>query len=498
MTFGATTSIDLGTEALVGHSVGDFNQDGHLDLVVTPSISVLTGDGSGSLLLGPGTAFADASAVAVADFNGDGTLDLAITQALTTKSSADLVCGPLPGVGIFLGPDFLHSPSCLFAGSDPIGVQAADFDGDGRTDLAVVSGSAQGLRIFKAQGDGTFAQVTTSEAGGAVAGSFLDATSLVPPVDLTGDGTLDLVVAHSGGVSTFIGRGDGTFYAADNAGSTGPTAAAAVGDLNEDGVPDIASVESTDGRLLVAFGLGGGGFSTAAIATIGANLADITIADLDHDGHADIIVADTGGGAIRIFFGNGDGTFIANPPLTFGVNPKFLLVRDWDEDGDLDLGIIDAGVGASNAVLRIALQNSVRPLDRTAPSVALTSPAAGSHVRGTVAITATASDNVGVTVVEFYAGASLVGKSAGPNYTVSWNTVTVPNGPVTLAAIPVDAALNGSEWAFVQVTVDNPADTTPPVVTVPGNATVEATGPDRRSSSRTTRQQATWWTAASR
>src|SRR2546428_153679 len=475
--FGPTTLIDLGIENPIGYVVADFNQDGHADLIVTPSINVFTGDGMGSFAPARRTAFADASAVATGDFTGDGTLDLAITQAVVSKASTDLLCGSAPSVGVFVGPNLSHIPPCLLAGGNPIAVQAADFDADGRTDLAIVSGVAHGLRIFKGQGDGRFAQVMTGETGGAVPGSFLNATAMAPPVDLDGNGTFDLVVAHAGGVRIFLGNGDGTFRNGGSAGSGNATRAVAVGDLNADGRPDIASVESTDGRLLVAYALGGGTFSTQAIATIGADLTDVVIADIDRDGRADILVAHEGGGTVRIFFGNGDGTFVANPPLALSVKPKFLVVRDWDEDGDVDLGIIDASVGGANAVLWIVRQDRPAPADTTPPMVALIPPSADGRVIGTVAVTAMASDDIGVTQVEFYAGANLIAKSAGPNYMVSWNTAAVPAGPVTLTARAFDAALNVSAWSMTEVTVEHAPDTTPPVVTVPANATVEATGP---------------------
>src|SRR5262249_48465539 len=227
-----------------------------------------------SLALANSIPFASASAVAAGDFNGDGAVDLAVVQA-TGSPSPDSPCGSLPGVAVFAGPALSHTPPCLFSGADPIAVQAADFDGDGRTDLAIVSATAQRLGIFKGIGDGTFGQVVTAEAGGSVPGSFLAATAMAPPVDLDGNGTLDLVVAHSTGVHIFLGNGDGTFHDGGSAGGGNPTSAVAVGDLNGDGIADIASVESTAGRLLVDFALGNGAFSTHAIATIGTGLSDV-------------------------------------------------------------------------------------------------------------------------------------------------------------------------------------------------------------------------------
>jgi hypothetical protein len=92
-------------------------------------------------------------------------------------------------------------------------------------------------------------------------------------------------------------------------------------------------------------------------------------------------------------------------------------------------------------------------------------------VSGTVAVSATGSDDVGVTRVEFFANGVLVGKSAGPTYMVSWHTAALPNGPVTLMARALDGARNQADSPTIQITVDN----VPPVVTLhPSPQTVTA------------------------
>jgi hypothetical protein len=101
--------------------------------------------------------------------------------------------------------------------------------------------------------------------------------------------------------------------------------------------------------------------------------------------------------------------------------------------------------------------------DGIAPTVALTSPAEGSTVAGTVTISASADDNFGVTKVEFYAGSTLAGTDTSAPYSVNWYAQPKPDGTYTLLAKAYDAAGNSST-SQVAVTLDN--DTDAPSVTL--------------------------------
>ncbi|PTL81261.1 Ig-like domain-containing protein [Vitiosangium sp. GDMCC 1.1324] len=129
--------------------------------------------------------------------------------------------------------------------------------------------------------------------------------------------------------------------------------------------------------------------------------------------------------------------------------------------------------------------------DKSPPSVALTAPASGATVSGTVTLSATASDNVGVTKVEFYDGATLLGYDASSPYSFSWDSRIGPNGPRSLTARALDAAGNSATSAAVSVTANN--DFTPPSVSltspsegsiISGTFTFSATASDDRAVSR--------------
>ncbi|MDA8414518.1 MAG: Ig-like domain-containing protein, partial [Desulfobacteraceae bacterium] len=113
--------------------------------------------------------------------------------------------------------------------------------------------------------------------------------------------------------------------------------------------------------------------------------------------------------------------------------------------------------------------------DTTAPVVSVTSPVNNATVSGTVAITASASDNVGVSKVEFYENGALLFAGNVAPYTYNWNTASVANGSHTLTAKAYDNAGNFSQSSSVAVTVNNIVpDTTAPVVStfsMPATAT---------------------------
>ena len=123
-------------------------------------------------------------------------------------------------------------------GSNPTGIAAADFDGDGKTDLAVANYGSASVSILR----------NTTAAPGSVTFARSDVAVASYPqnltvADLNGDGKADLVSVHnSGGTNIYVmtGKGDGTFNAAAGYASSGSGLyQAVVRDLNGDGKPDL-------------------------------------------------------------------------------------------------------------------------------------------------------------------------------------------------------------------------------------------------------------------
>jgi hypothetical protein len=94
--------------------------------------------------------------------------------------------------------------------------------------------------------------------------------------------------------------------------------------------------------------------------------------------------------------------------------------------------------------------------DATKPTTSLTAPAAGATVSGIVTVSASASDNVGVTKVEFYAGTTRIGTDTTAPYSLSWTTTNFTNGSYSITSRAYDAAGNVGISAARSVTVNNP------------------------------------------
>ncbi|HXF43986.1 MAG TPA: Ig-like domain-containing protein, partial [Candidatus Paceibacterota bacterium] len=108
------------------------------------------------------------------------------------------------------------------------------------------------------------------------------------------------------------------------------------------------------------------------------------------------------------------------------------------------------------------------PPDTTAPAVSITSPDNNATVSGSVTISATASDNIGVRQVQFLLNNTNFGSPiTNPPYRLSWDTTSVPNGSHIISAEALDEAGNSGS-ASVTITVDNPP--LPPPPPPPANA----------------------------
>jgi FG-GAP-like repeat len=244
-----------------GLAVGDFNEDGNLDLAVvepgsgTGAVAIFLGDGKGGFKLSARYAIGAASGrIAVGDFDGDGHLDIAVTNSpFTGTGSVMTFFGD--GHGEFHGRRTYRLPG------RPFGIAVGDVNGDHHPDLAVTQVANGTVAVFLNDGTGKFLKPVTYNAGG---GEVVD----VKIADLRNNGRNDLVIADlSAGMVVLLNNGDGTFgkptVYPPCAGkcSAGPEACT-VADFNLDGKLDVACSASIDDSYFF-YGKGNGTFGTA-------------------------------------------------------------------------------------------------------------------------------------------------------------------------------------------------------------------------------------------
>jgi len=351
-------------EALVA---GDFNGDGRLDLATgnlgSSDISVLLGKGDGRFEVPPASPAGNGTfAVATGDFTGNGNLGVAVVD----QNSDSVTILPGNGDGTFQQALTVALPQ----GSGASSIVAADFNNDGRTDLAVTDPYLGEISILLGNGDGTFQSSTITVPGGY--------PNAIAAGDFTGNGHIDLAVTdlYSNSVIIFLGNGHGTFTMGQTIPLVNPANPAdpfvepdaiVTGHFTRDGYLDLAVAEPGIDAVTVLLGNGNGTFTQGSTISFGEffppqNMV-LTAGDFRNNGLTDLAVASTNpfpfiGDTLDVLVSNGDGTFQAPDEMSlgYGVDPYGIVAGNFTNNGILvnglpilDLATVDAnGTGTDD------------------------------------------------------------------------------------------------------------------------------------------------------
>ncbi len=286
--YNASTMIYTGAARRI--RAGDLNDDGKNDLIlVTSEISarmiLLYGDGAGgfsapvNLPTGP-----NPLVTAIADFNGDNIPDLAVVTGPLTPPPFP----PVPpvtnnvaihlgdGAGGFLAPKHNSIPASI--GSFPTQIEAGDFNGDGKKDLAV-NGFFGLVAILTGDGGGNFTASGSGGGGGSPRG-------VMALGDFNGDGKTDIAISRNGVISFLISTAAGTLQPGQALISPSFGSGIVVADFNGDGRSDIAAPGGVG--ALVMYATGGGAFTEPISYLTGGVSTDLFLGDFNRDGRDDL------------------------------------------------------------------------------------------------------------------------------------------------------------------------------------------------------------------
>ncbi|TAJ04382.1 MAG: VCBS repeat-containing protein [Planctomycetota bacterium] len=269
------------------------------------------------------------SSVDAGDWNGDGWPDLAASLGLASTPLVALYLGGPSGLAA--APDVALAP-----GAPSRALAFADWNGDGRSDLVVLRGEL---------GQPGWNEVVLGDGAGGTSGAAYPCNGVFPSPALLGvadfdaDGKLDLAATSwfAGGVRVCVGPLTLTYGIAEDA------RALAVADVDVDGVPDLVTAHNGGFNGLQVVRFDSGVSATIVLVPVPGQPTGVAVGDLDGDGVPDYAVASANGaepGAVHVLRGDGSGAAQPLSQHATSAYPNGLArLADLDGDGGLDFAL---------------------------------------------------------------------------------------------------------------------------------------------------------------
>jgi hypothetical protein len=321
-------------------ALGDLNNDGAEDLAALEApdkLTILRGDGAGRFTRAQSFTLGDnPTDLLIADFNRDGRRDVAALYR--------------GGLSIRLNnAGELGAATNIALASEPANFTALDYDADGRLDFAVTHGSSANLSLLRGNGSGGFESPrTVARAAG---------TTAIVSADFNGDGRGDLLIANNNERAyALTSNGDGTFTERGNYAIGATPHRLALGDFNADGRTDSAvggAAAAAASDIVVLFSNSNGTFTPAPRIEWGNDHTPLTVTDLNSDGKSDLVLSNVRE-SLLLLPGDGAGKFdyirdrdgLAFPRSYFALSAPLsdLVSRDLNRDGFPDFVLAGQGI----------------------------------------------------------------------------------------------------------------------------------------------------------
>jgi hypothetical protein len=403
----------------------DLNGDGRIDLAVADStakdVEIFLGNGDGTFSAGPVLPVTAAPvSLVTGDFNGDGHTDLAVGGSPGTLNAGTTVTVFLNNGNGTFGLGQSTTVAITGGANEPIALAAADFNGDGKADLAATDFTGGNAVVLLSIGNGMFQTPVTYSVG--------TNPTAITSLDFNSDGHPDLAVTSTGAdpntaapidqVMLLLGSSAGTFSSGGGVqlttgGSAGGSQSIITADVNGDSKPDLI-VGNTDATASVLIN-SGSAFSLGNPVALSSPSTGIVAADFNLDGDLDFASADGASGintstnSATVAQGAGDGTFSTTAQFATGAQPTGIAAADFNGDGKPDLATVNPVAGT----VSILLNNTIIALKKTKTKVAAdTDPAPfGQSVTFTATVTGPAGSPNPTGTVQFFDGSTLLGSA---------------------------------------------------------------------------------------